>query len=488
MPQGSQTGTAKDLFATGNALAAGGDYRGALACYERVRLLRPDDPMVYNNIGAALTRLRLPEAAVVACRRAIGLAPDLHTSRNNLGNALRDLGRFAEAHDAYRGAIRLAPDKAAYYRNLVQSQGLSIDDPLLADMERLAHADAALPADDRIFLHFALGQALADGGQHARSFEHLLAGNALQRRRVTYDEAAMQETFDRIRAVFTPELIRARGGGGDPSAIPVFVVGMPRSGSTLIEQILASHPGVLGAGERADFPWALAQLVVRTGGAASDLAAITALPVEQFALLGADYLHRLRDAPSRDATPRDATPRDATSRDGAGGTRPYQRITDKYLANFAYVGLIHLALPNARFIHSRRAPVETCLSCFSRLFDDVPFSYDLGELGRYWRAYDALMTHWVRVLPPGVMLEVRYEDVVADLEGEARRMLAHCELRWDRACLSFHATKRLVLTESATQVRRPIYRTSVERWRPAADLLRPLLEGLGVGEAGIADE
>jgi hypothetical protein len=331
--------------------------------------------------------------------------------------------------------------------------------------------EAALPPDDRIFLHFALGQALADGGEHARSFDHLLAGNALQRRRVAYDEAATLDVLDRIRAVFTPALMRSRQVGGDPSATPVFIVGMPRSGSTLIEQILASHPGVFGVGERTVFPQALANLVVRNAGAASDLAAIAALPAEQFALLGADYLRRLHDAAGGDAARR---------------AQPYQRITDKYLANFAYLGLIHMALPNVRFIHSRRAPVETCLSCFSRLFDDVPFSYDLGELGRYWRAYDALMAHWARVLPPGVMLEVRYEDVVADVEGQARRMLAHCGLEWDRACLSFHATKRLVLTESAVQVRRPIYRTSMQRWRPRPDLLRPLLEGLGVGEAAVA--
>lgn len=144
-----------------------------------------------------------------------------------------------------------------------------------------------------------------------------------------------------------------------------------------------------------------------------------------------------------------------------------------------------LAADDRIFLHFAlgQAPVETCLSCFSRLFDDVPFGYDLGELGRYWRAYNALMAHWTKVLPPGVMLEVQYEDVVADVEGAARRMLAHCGLRWDRACLSFYATKRLVLTESAVQVRQPIYRTSVERWRPAPDVLRPLLEGLGVGEA-----
>ena len=457
------TAAANDLFAAGNALAASGDYDGALACYERVRAMRPSDPAVYNNIGAALTRLRRPEAAVVAYRRAIGIDPELHASFNNLGNALRDLGRFDAARDAYRRAIRLAPAKAAYYRNLVQSKGLSADDPLLPAMERLVLAAEPLALDDRIFLHFALGQALADLGQHERSFDHLLAGNALQRGRVVYDEAATLGVLTRIRAVFTPEAMRREPGCGDPSATPVFIVGMPRSGSTLIEQILASHPGVFGAGERPSFPQALAQHLMRTGGAPLDIAALTLLTADQLEMLGANYVHRLRGATGRTGT--------------------YQRITDKYLPNFAYLGLIHMALPNARFIHSRRAPVETCLSCFARLFDDVPFSYDLGELGRYWRAYDALMAHWTEVLPAGVMIEVRYEDVVADIEGEARRMLAHCGLRWHRACLAFYKTKRLVATESAVQVHQPIYRTAVERWRPAPALLQPLLDGLGLGRS-----
>jgi len=453
---------AEDIFAAGNGLAAGGDYHGALACYERVRTMRPADPMVYTNIGAALARLRRLEPAVAAYRRALDINPDLHATMNNLGNALRDLGRFDEAHDTYRRAIRLAPAKGAYYHNLVKSRRLPNDDPHFRAMERLAHADESLALNDRIFLHFALGQALADVGQNARSFDHLLAGNALQRGRVAYDEAAVLEVLDRIRAVFTEGLMRGRRNCGDRSATPVFIIGMPRSGSTLIEQILASHPNVFGAGERADFPQALRQLVTDNGGARPDLAAITSLSADQFGQLGADYLHRLGNAPD--------------------ATRAHQRITDKYLANFANVGLIHMALPNARFIHSRRAPIETCLSCFARLFDDVKFSYDLGELGRYHRAYAALMAHWQCVLPPGVMIDVHYEDLVLDVAGEARRMLSHCGLPWDNACLDFHKTSRMVLTESAAQVRQPIYRTSVQRWRPAPDLLRPLLDGLGVGE------
>ncbi len=459
MTQRAPPDPAADLFAAGNALAARGDYAGALACYEKVAALRPADPMVQTNIGAALARLRRPEEAVAAYRRAIAIDPALHLALNNLGNALRDLGRFAEAQDCYRSAIALAPTKGAYYRNLVRSKPLAADDPLLIAMEHLVQAAVPLPTEDRISLHFALGQALAAVGRNEPAFHHLQEGNALHRTRLAYDEAATLGVFDRIRAIFTEALMRERRGSGDPSPTPVFIVGMPRSGSTLIEQILASHPGVFGAGERADFTRAVAQLVRQSGAAGSDLAAIASLSPERLGQLGADYCRRLEE--------------------GAGVPGVYRRITDKYPFNFVYLGLIHLALPNARIIHSRRAAVETCLSCFSHLFEDVPFSYDLGELGRYYRAYDALMDHWRAVLPPGVMIEVRYEALVADVEGETRRMLAHCGLEWQDSCLAFHETRRVVATESAAQVRRPIYRTALTRWRPAPERLQPLLDGLG---------
>jgi hypothetical protein len=176
--------------------------------------------------------------------------------------------------------------------------------------------------------------------------------------------------------------------------------------------------------------------------------------------LGADYLARVRPL-AQDAA----------------------RIIDKMPGNFHFVGLVHLALPNARIIHMRRDPIDTCLSCFSKNFTaGHAFTCDLGELGRYFASYQSLMAHWRDVLPPGVMLAVQYEDVVADLEGQARRLVAHCGLEWDDACLTFHKTERLVKTASAAQVRKPIYGTSVARWRPAPEVLAPLLAGLG--EAG----
>lgn len=229
---------------------------------------------------------------------------------------------------------------------------------------------------------------------------------------------------------------------------------MPRSGTTLIEQIIASHPHVYGAGEREDFQTAVFAVSGRT-----DYPELTAdLTPSQLGALGAAYIARVTaSAPS------------------------CERFTDKLPANFAYAGLMHLALPNARIIHVRRDPIDTCLSCYATAFrSSQKFSYDLGEIGRFYRAYDKLMAHWRDVLPANVMLEVQYEDVVADLEGQARRLIAHCGLEWDDACRAFHATERPVRTASAAQVRQPIYRSSVGRWRAYREQLQPLFDALGI--------
>ncbi|MGF7131815.1 tetratricopeptide (TPR) repeat protein [Paraburkholderia sp. EB58] len=495
MTHDTQPATADDWFARGNACAARGEFEMALDCFEKVRLERPADPGVYNNLGSTLVRMeRFPEAleryrqaealdpnnadihhnlgwileqmhrleeAVASYRRAVQLGPLVDGSYNNMANCLQSLGRFDEAHEAYRRAIEIAPQSMLYYRNFVQSKRMTLDDPCFVAMQKLAqHADA-LTADNQAQLHFAMGHALADLGQNDLSFEHLLKGNAMHRRSVNYNEAMTLDLFGHIPQFLSADLLKAKRGLGDPSASPVFIVGMPRSGSTLIEQILASHPQVFGAGERPDFGKALVGALARSEADHSKLNfdALRNATAAQLVPLGADYVRRIAmEVP------------DASS---------YLRITDKYPFNFINVGLIHLALPNARFIHSRRSPVEICLSIFSRIFQDVPFGYDLGELGRYYRAYDKLMAHWREALPEGVMIEVQYEDLVDDLEGNVRRMLAHCGLDWDERCLAFHQTQRQVNTASASQVRKPLFRTSLERWRPAAELLQPLYDGLG---------
>jgi hypothetical protein len=250
--------------------------------------------------------------------------------------------------------------------------------------------------------------------------------------------------------VFAAEMLRDKSCLGDPSAAPIFIVGMPRSGTTLIEQILASHPKVFGAGELRE----MANLAGHIGAAFPE--AMPGLSGEELRRIGEQYVRSVtRLAPSA------------------------ERITDKMPGNFSLAGLIHLALPNARIIHACRDARDTAFSCFSLLFSGtLEFTYDLAELGRYYRAYLKLMGHWREVLPEGIMLEVQYEDVVGDLENQARRIIAHCGLEWDDACLSFYKTERSVRTASATQVRQPIYQSSIGRWRLHEEELGPLLREL----------
>jgi hypothetical protein len=324
-------------------------------------------------------------------------------------------------------------------------------------MEALLASPGGVSTETRIEVHFALGKAFADAGQFEPSFRHLRLGNALKRVNIAYDEAGTLGIMKRLQDAFSGELLDRRHGFGDPSSTPVFVVGMPRSGTTLIEQILASHPKVFGAGERHEFH----RIAVARGGAGI---ASAALP-EQLSLLADDGLRRLG----------------AEYAAAIGALAPNaSRVVDKMPGNFLHVGLIALALPNARIIHVSRDPVDTCVSCFATLFSgEQPYAYNLAELGRYYRAYDALMRHWRDVVPSGVMLEVRYEDIVDDLESQARAMIAHCGLEWDAACLEFHRTKRSVRTASKAQVRQPLYRSAVGRAKAYGPMLAPLLQALG---------
>jgi len=347
-------------------------------------------------------------------------------------------------------AVELAPRKAQFLCSLAESKRFVDGDPHFTLVEALARDMESLPEEDQIYLHFALGKVYADLGQHERSFSHLIEGNALKRKQIVYDEAAALAQLTRIRQLFTAEAMRKARGFGDPSTVPVFIIGMPRSGTTLVEQILASHPKIYGAGELSDFRAALASLRGSDGSRPG-------LRAEELRQIGARYLERVRaTAPAA------------------------ERITDKMPANFRYAGLIHLAFPNARIIHTRRDPLDTCLSCFSILFAHnlQPFTYDLTEFGRYYRAYATLMEHWREVLPLEQMLEVQYEELVANFEPLARRIVAYCGLEWDDACLEFYKTQRPVSTASAVQVREPIYRSSIGRWRPYEGMLRPLIKAL----------
>jgi tetratricopeptide (TPR) repeat protein len=428
----------------------------AIAHYEQALAIRPSYAEVHNNLGTAMQKRRRFDEAIACYQKALAINPEHAESHNNIGVTLQGLGRLGEAEQAYERAVALAPRRAQFHLNLANSRRFTPGDPRLEALEALAADAAALSGNDRIALNFALGKAFADLGQHEQAFRCLLDGNALKRQQVPYNESVMLGLFERIRAVFTGELMAGRRAAGHPSSTPVFIIGMPRSGTTLVEQILASHSKVFGAGELDELGNVTVSFRRPDGAAMVFPEMVPGLSDDELRQLGSRYVQRV-----------------------IGRARTAARAVDKMPSNFLLAGLIHLALPNARIIHTRRDPIDTCWSCFSVLFaHDLPHTNDLRELGRYYRAYRALMAHWRDVLPEGVMLDVQYEDVVDDLEGQARRLIAHCGLDWEDGCLAFHLAQRPVLTASARQVRQPIYRGSVGRWRPYEALLQPLIRAL----------
>jgi tetratricopeptide (TPR) repeat protein len=439
-------------------------YEGAAAHYRRAVAINPELVAAHINLGHALVVLNRPEEAIAACRRAIELAPASGDGYLALGTALRMLGRLAQARSILEQGLELSPARADLHRALADMKQFVPGDPQLARMEELACAPAALAPPQRVQLHFALAKAYADIDQPERAFAQLVAGNGLKRREVPYDEAGTHEGLRRIEAAFTAELLRQKQGMGEPSAAPIFIIGMPRSGTTLVEQIIASHPSAFGADERMDLSRVVGRLVGADGTPIFP-SMIHSITAPQLGALGSAYLAAIRDA-----------------------APAAERIVDKLPANFAFAGLIHLALPNAKLIHVQRDPLDTCLSCFARLFagPHLSYTYDLGELGRYYRGYDRLMAHWRRVLPHGVMLEVKYEELIADFAAQARRIIAHCGLAWDERCLAFHATQRTVRSASAAQVRQPLYRSAVGRARPYMPMLGPLLQALELDDKGAA--
>lgn len=433
----------------------------AEAVFRRAVALNPNFVAALHNLGITLINLDRSDEAEPVIRRALALNPQLADAHHNLSLALMQSGRLDEAREAAERAIALAPRDPLYFRQLGDIRKYVAGDPYLTALEALSRDEASLAVGKQIELHFALAKAYADIGRPEAEFERLLVGNKLKRSMVRYEEAAVLGELDRMRQVFSPEFIRKQRGCGEPSAKPIFIIGMPRSGTTLVEQILASHPQMFGAGELTWFERAIGDVrsamgEVSCGEAFCHPEIASQMSGGHFGEIGGRYLAAIeRLAPTA------------------------SRITDKMPTNFVFAGLIHLALPNATIIHTMRDPVDTCISCFSKLFTEGNFhSYDLAELGRYYRHYQALMAHWHQVLPPGRILDVAYEDTVADLEGVARRIVAHCGLPWDARCLDFHSTERIVRTASAAQVRKPIYASSVGRRRAYQSMLEPLLAEL----------
>jgi tetratricopeptide (TPR) repeat protein len=429
----------------GNALKDQGYLEEAVACYRRAVELRPGYAKAHNNLGNALRdQGNLPEA-LDCYRRALDLKPDFAEAHANLGCAWEETGDLTRAEESFRAALRHDPHCAFAHLKLAELLGGRLPATDLAEQRRLL-AENALPEADRMFLHFGLGRVLDAQGMYAEAAAHLEQANALQladwqNRGQEYGPQEHDDFVARMIAACTPEFFQRSSGFGVESDVPVFIVGLPRSGTTLVEQILASHLQVFGAGEFKQAGETILALEPR----GDPIEGMRRLDRPLAQRLASMHLERLRQlAP------------------------PALRIVDKTPDNYLYLGLWAVLFPRARLIHCRRDLRDVAVSCWMTHFREIRWANDPQHIASRFRAYQQIMAHWRRVMPLP-LFEVDYEETVTDLEGVARRLVAWLGLEWDNACLHFHRAQRPVRTASAVQVRQPVYRTSVGRWKGYED-------------------
>ncbi len=476
--------------ALGTALQVQG--KDAVAALREAANLLPNDSETFNNLAAALLDRNQATEAEAAARNALNIMSDFAEAHANFAKAVMIQGRFDEAVSHYRSAVKYKPGSPSMLCSLgiaLNEQGdfdgataafdaaISLDpamieahygraqlttarpkEPYLGMLERQAGSAESMPLEIRLRFWFALGKICEDLGRYEQAFAAYREGNQLKHAHLDIDEAGADEMLARIMSVFTADFIEQRSAGGYRDKTPVFIVGMPRSGTTLIEQVLASAQGIHGGGELRD----LDQIVkdaLRSHSTQPFPDALLGLAPDALRNMGQQYVDRVRSRATE-----------------------VRYVTDKMPANFFYAGLISVILPHAKIIHAMRDPMDTCFSCYARLFDGdkQAFAYDLGSLGRHYARYATLMKHWHAVLPAGAILDVRYEDMVRDTETEARRLFDYLELPWEDRCLDFHRNTRRVTTASAAQVRKPVYQTSMARWKHFKGHLAPLAELLDI--------
>lgn len=421
----------------------------ALAELDRVLGDDPDNIGHANLRAAALARIGGFDEAITLYETVLREVPAQPKVWMSYGHMLKTVGRQADGVAAYRKALEFAPSLGEVWWSLANLKTVRFDDKDIAAMEA-ALASPGLSDEDRFHLDFALGKAFEDRKDAARAFAHYDAGNSLRAKRIRYDASETERFVDRSIAFYTRELLDARAGEGCDAPDPIFILGMPRAGSTLIEQILSSHPLVEGTTELPDVPLLARSIDDYPEG-------IAALPPEKLRELGEEYLRRTRIQRQTD--------------------RPF--FIDKLPNNWVHVPLIHLMLPGAKIIDARRHPLGCCFSNFKQHYArGQGFSYSLEDMGRYYRAYVRLMAH-VDAVRPWLVHRIFYEAMVDDTEAQVRGLLAALGLDFDPACLEFHRTERAVRTASSEQVRQPIFREGTEAWQPFEPWLDPLKAALG---------
>jgi tetratricopeptide (TPR) repeat protein len=438
---------AESYYNLANALFDLRKLEEAAAAYTQVLARQPRHARAHLSLGVVRRAQRRHADAEASCLAALAVDPGYVEALSLLGELRADTGRFAEAEELFQRAIAIDPDFSFAFSGIATHRKMTRDDAAW-----LAGAQALLakepPLEHEISLNYALGKYFDDVGQYDDAFGHYRRANELTKRRVPgYDGAKLTRGVDDIIRSFDAPFVHRCGADATGSELPVFIVGMPRSGTSLTEQILASHPAVTGAGEVAFWDAAFAAYRrADAGGAGAEAEA--ALLAE----MARSYLERL-----------------------AHGGGESLRVVDKMPANFWYAGLIHAAFPRARFIHMRRHPIDTCLSIyFQNFFNMDPYANDLHSLAHYYGEYVRIADHWRTVLPAHTLLEVPYEGLIEDQEGWTRRMLEFLGLPWDSKCLDFHETERVVITASKWQVRQRIHASSTGRWRNYEKFVGPL--------------
>jgi tetratricopeptide (TPR) repeat protein len=427
----------------------------AIACYQRAAALDPDNPAAWSGLGADYAQIGDMEKSAAAYGRSVALQPGQPGIHMSHAHALKALGRQTEALREYRAAIAQQPDFGEVYWSMANLKVFRFEPAEIAAMEEQVQREDLSPSAD-VHFRFALGKACEDAGDYDRAWQFYHSGNQRQRPQVAYDPVGFEMRHQQMAEVFTREFLEQHAGQGFESDAPIFIVGLPRSGSTLIEQILASHSQVEGTLELPTLGDIAVSVARYRGGRMEYPQAVRQLTARDFRAYGKEYIEQTK-----------------TFR-----TTSKPRFTDKMPNNFSHVGFAHLILPNATIINARRHPLDSILGSYKQLFGKGQnFTYDMGELVLYYRQYHEIMKHWHRVLT-GKVLDVHYEETVGDLEAQVRRILAHCGLPFEEACLRFHETDRAVRTASSEQVRQPLYTRALGTWRRYEKHLQPWQEEL----------
>lgn len=441
-------------------LTSFGDFPNAVGLYRQLVGLDPDDAEAWKALGLSLLQIDEEADSIKALEEALLLKPGDPEILNALGIAHQYKGDFQAAERLYLASIESEPEFVRGYENLVRSRKMKIDDfALVSPIEKIA-GDETRDEESRLIAHFALGKFYDDCADYEKAFENFTVGNALMNRLVDFDAARHSERVDKTIKEYSHAFFRSHSGEGDPSTRPVFVIGMNRSGTSLVEQILASHSQVFGAGELAAINRLAVNLPTSLNSSIEYPACLSQLDANAIHTAASQYLQFVAQRDDQAI-----------------------RVIDKMPANFLHLGLIATLFPNAHIIHCKRAPLDVCLSIyFNRFAESNHYAYDIDNIAAYYADYERLIDHWKKVIRVEI-LDVQYEGLLSGLEHESRRMLEYCGLAWENACLEFHKSGRPVRTASSWHVRQPLYKTGMERWRhyiPHLTRLKKALSDRGV--------